>query len=114
VEQQEKIALIGETSAPEKISQEKFNALVKNRIAQKFTWKHAVAYCFCRHCGTYGEASEGYLKNLLETAKELNQPLTISWETPQELAAYYFVVDVCIICCNKKNLEKIEVFKIEA
>lgn len=110
MEQQEKIDLIGETSAPEKISQEKFDALVKNRIAQKFTWKHAVAYCFCRHCGTYGESSKGYLENLLKTAEELGQPLEVS----QELSSYYFVIDVCIICCNKKNLEKIEAFKIEA
>ncbi|QQG52412.1 MAG: hypothetical protein HY931_03760 [Candidatus Falkowbacteria bacterium] len=111
MEQQEKIALIGETSVPGRISQEKFDNLVKNRITQKFTWKHAVAYCFCRHCGTYGESSKGYLEGLLKTAEELKQPLVI---VPETFSSYYFVVDACIICCNKKNLEKIEAFKIEA
>lgn len=111
--QKEKVALIGETAAPEKISQEKFDDLVKDCLSKEFTWKPAVAYCFCRHCGTHGEASVGYLKDLLKVAEELQQPLAISGE-PQELASYYFVTDVCLICCNKERIGKIEICKIEA
>lgn len=108
-----KVKLIGETRKPTIISQEDFNALVKNTVYEPFENAKAVSRCFCRKCGTPGEITKKYAEGLKKTMAFLGQYPEINWGDSKELRMHYFVTGNCELCYRQGDTVYVKMERID-
>ena len=103
--------LIGLTTAPEIISEEYFNALVKMVIYQPFENTNSVSHCFCRKCGMHGEIGDRYAYALIRTIIMQGEHPNVS-PNRDVMRMHYFVTGGCEICSPKNQPVTVEIKKI--